>query len=216
MHDARTRHSAIHTLTATGSLLYLLASFVGAAWFLFDTWVGSHALPRAFGYAVGPLASPDYHTVVAAVVGGSIGGVINGLRSILRFSEIFDSRHVWKYVSAPWMGAALSLLTYSLLATTASVLGGQPVGAAADGASNTTPQLLSNFAVGALAGYGAKDAFIWLDAQVHKLFAVQPAPNAAPQPKALALAHAEPERAEAALAGMRAEGLSNVAMFDRA
>jgi hypothetical protein len=177
IHHASAR-PAIDDLSATGSFLYLLASFMGAVWFLFDTWVGGHTVARALGYDVTPLTSPDYHTVVAAVVGGSIGGVINGLRSALQYCRTFDSRHVWKYVAAPWMGAALSLLTYALLTTTAAVLGGQPVaGLSADTVGIATPQLLSNFAVGALAGYGAKDAFIWLDAQVQKLFAVQPPPS---------------------------------------
>jgi hypothetical protein len=196
MHHDPTRQSALDLVTAIGSILYLLVSFVGAVWFLFDTWVGSHAVPRAFGYAVEPLASADYHTVVAAVVGGAIGGVINGLRSSLHYSRTFDSRHVWKYVAAPWMGAALSLLTYALLATTAAVLGGQPLAASpADTVASATPQLLSNFAIGALAGYGSKDAFIWLDAQVHKLFAVQQAvPNLQGQPEQIALSRIESEK----------------------
>jgi hypothetical protein len=186
---------AINDLSATGSTLYLLTSFIGSVWLLFDTWIGQHSVPGALGYDVTRLTSADYHTVVAAVVGGAIGGVINGLRSVLHYSRSFDSRHVWKYVAAPWMGSALSLLTYALLTTTASVLGGQPPPpAAADTLSIATPQLLSNFAVGALAGYGARDAFVWLDAQVHKLFAVEQAvPQVAGRPAKVAMSRIEAE-----------------------
>ena len=90
-------------------------------------------------------------------------------------------------LSAPWMGAALALLTYSLLTTTAAVIGGQAATAQASG-----PQVLSNFAIGALAGYGAKDVFVWLDAQVQRMFAVTAStPNVAGQPEAVAVSRIE-------------------------
>ena len=196
MDSSPARQSRIDFLTAIGSILYLHASFLVALWFLFDTWIGGHTLPRAFGYPLERLQAPDYQTVVSAIVGGSIGGVINGLRSALRYSHTFDCRHVWKYVAAPWMGAALSLLAYALLTTTAAVLGGDLAGTGgAQVVSTATPQLLSNFAIGALAGYGSKDAFVWLDAQVHKLFAVQQAvPNVEGQPTQVAMSRIEAEQ----------------------
>ena len=209
---------AINDLSATCSILYLLVSFIGSVWLLFDTWVGGHSIPRALGYDITPLTSADYHTVVAAVVGGSIGGVINGLRSALHYSRTFDSRHVWKYVAAPWMGSALSLLTYALLTTTAAVLGGQPIaGPSADGLTIATPQLLSNFAIGALAGYGAKDAFVWLDAQVHKLFAVETAvPHVAGRPERVAMSRIEAEQlAVGAVAAMPAAAVPPGTVLDQ-
>ena len=195
MSHHRTHQSLANALTAIVSILYLHASFLIALWFLFDTWIGGHTIPRAFGYAPERLQSADYLTVVSAIVGGSIGGVINGLRSALHYSRSFDHRHVWKYIAAPWMGAALSLLAYSLLTTTAAVLGGQiATGGDAQLLSTATPQLLSNFAIGALAGYGSKDAFVWLDAQVHKVFAVhQPVPDVEGTPARLAVSRIESE-----------------------
>jgi hypothetical protein len=186
----------VDLLTAIVSILYLHVSFLVALWFLFDTWIGGHTLPKWFGYPLERLQAPDYQTVVSAIVGGSIGGVINGLRSALHYSRTFDCRHVWKYLAAPWMGAALALLAYALLTTTAAVLGGDLAGGSAPQVVSTaTPQLLSNFAIGALAGYGSKDAFIWLDAQVHKLFAVQQAvPNVEGQPTQVALSRIEADK----------------------
>lgn len=185
----RDRRSVLDEGAAVVSILYLHASFLIALWFLFDTWIGGHTIPASFGYSQQQLQSADYLTVVSAIVGGSIGGVINGLRSALHYSHSFDHRYLWKYIASPWMGAALSLLAYALMTTTAAVLGGDSAGGAA-----ATPQLLSNFAIGALAGYGSKDAFVWLDAQVHKLFAVQqPVPNVEGRPAAIALSRIEAE-----------------------
>jgi hypothetical protein len=189
----RTHLSLPDTLAAVGSILYLHASFLIALWFLFDTWIGGHAIPRWLGYPPERLQAADYLTVVSAIVGGSIGGVINGLRSALHYSRTFDHRYLWKYMAAPWMGAALSLLAYALMTTTAAVLGGD-IGAGAQAPPSATPQLLSNFAIGALAGYGSKDAFVWLDAQVHKLFAVQqPVPDVQGKPEQIAMSRIESE-----------------------
>lgn len=191
----RDRRSVLDEGAAVVSILYLHASFLIALWFLFDTWIGGHTIPAALGYSQQRLQSADYLTVVSAIVGGSIGGVINGLRSALHYSHSFDHRYMWKYIAAPWMGAALSLLAYALMTTTAAVLGGDIAsGAAVPIEASATPQLLSNFAIGALAGYGSKDAFVWLDAQVHKLFAVpQPVPNVEGRPAAVALSRIEAE-----------------------
>lgn len=198
MSQHRTHQSLANALAAVASILYLHASFLIALWFLFDTWIGGHTIPRALGYAPERLQSADYLTVVSAIVGGSIGGVINGLRSAVHYSRSFDHRYVWKYMASPWMGAALSLLAYSLLTTTAAVLGGQVVSSGdAQVLSTATPQLLSNFAIGALAGYGSKDAFVWLDAQVHRVFAVQqPVPDVEGAPKQVAMSRIESEKFE--------------------
>jgi hypothetical protein len=182
------RQTSIDEIAGAASMLYLFFALAGGVWLLFDTWIDAHSLPRMLGYDITPLrASAHYHTVVNAVVGGSIGGVVNGLRSALRFSKGFDHRYLWKYLFAPWMGAALSLVAFAVLTTTAVIMGGQ--GPAAEVGS---PQLLSNFAMGALAGYGSKDVLIWLDAQVQKLFAVTEAvPNVEGQPEAVAVSRLE-------------------------
>ncbi len=188
------KRSLLDGLAGLVSILYLHASFLIALWFLFDTWIGGHTIPAAFGYSQQRLQSADYLTVVSAIVGGSIGGVINGLRSALHYSHSFDHRYMWKYIAAPWMGAALSLLAYALMTTTAAVLGGDIGGAAVPIEASATPQLLSNYSIGALAGYGSKDAFVWLDAQVHKLFAVpQPVPDLEGRPEEIAVSRIEAE-----------------------
>jgi hypothetical protein len=64
-----------------------------------------------------------------------------------------------------------------------TILGGQ-----AATVEPTTSQLLTNFALGALAGYGAKDVFVWLDDKVEKLFqVVKTTPDVQGQQEALAV-----------------------------
>ena len=149
-------------------LIYLMTLLAFFCWQLFDTWIGQHTLPRALGYRPERLDTPGFHLVAFAVIGGGLGGIVNGLRSALNYYNGFNRRYAWKYISLPWMGATLALFVYALLRSSIAVFGGNPT---TDNVSTT--QVLSNFAAGALAGYGSKDVFIWLDAYVHRLFQVE-------------------------------------------
>ena len=157
--------AANHAATVAG--VYLLLVLFLIMWGLFDTWVNVHSIPRILRYSTDQLADPVYHLFVYSMLGGALGGSLNGLRSFLEHLEIFKGRYIWKYILAPWMGAALGMIAYALIHSSISVLGGN--GAQQAGTVDTT-QALSNFAAGALAGYGARDVFLWLDAQVTKLF----------------------------------------------
>jgi hypothetical protein len=148
------------------SILYLLLSLGFMGWLLFDIWIDSHFLARVLRYNTAELKTPIYHLVAYTVLGGAIGGIVNGLRSAITYYKGFDPDYFWKYIAAPWMGAALALIGFALLKSTVAIFGGTAASATAD-----TPQFLANFAIGALAGYGSKDVFVWLDSQVHNLFA---------------------------------------------
>ncbi len=151
--------------TAIFSIVYLILTVFLFAWELFDTWVGQHSLPRLLGYNLVRLDTPDYRLVVYTILGGALGGSINGIRSCIQNYSIFDKKFLWKYITAPVMGGTLGLFVYALVHTSTSMLGG---GNLTIGVG--TAQALSNFAVGVLSGYGSKDVFIWLDSQVQKLF----------------------------------------------
>ena len=150
------------------SLTYLLLALGFLSWLLFDVWIDAHTLPRIVGYDLTTLKTPLFHLITYTVIGGSIGGIVNGLRSALLYCGAFNGRYVWKYIAAPWQGAALAMIGFALLRSTVAIFGGDAQVPAAN-----TPQFLANFGIGALAGYGAKDVFIWLDNQVSKLFAVK-------------------------------------------
>lgn len=154
-------------IAATTCMLYLLVSLAFLTWLLFDTWINEHTfLAGLFNYDHERLNSAAFHLVAYTIIGGGIGAVVNGIRSCVNYCSGFDRKKKWKYLTAPWMGATLALLVYTLIHSSIVVLGGTSTPNAG------TSQVLSNFAAGALAGYGSKDVFIWLDAQVHELFKV--------------------------------------------
>ncbi|HEY3475311.1 MAG TPA: PASTA domain-containing protein [Anaerolineales bacterium] len=147
------------------SIIYLLISLGFIGWLLFDIWIDAHTLARVLRYDLKALHDSNYHLLAYTVLGGAIGAIVNGLRSILVHYKGFDRHHAWKYIAAPWMGAALALMGFALLKSTVAIFGGTAATATPD-----TTQALANFAIGALAGYGSKDVFVWLDSQVEKLF----------------------------------------------
>lgn len=149
-------------------ILYLLGLLVAFGWLLFDTWIGNYFLLRVLRYDVGALNKTSFRVVAFTVIAGGLGGTINGLRSSLTYYNGFNQRYAWKYVTAPWMGVTLALFVYALISSSIVAFGGS-----ATTANITTPQILTNFAAGALAGYGSKDVFVWLDATVHRIFHVK-------------------------------------------
>ena len=168
--DKKAKEEAkLNRIVAIISILYLLLSLAFFSWLLFDVWIGQHTLPAKFGYVSARLGDSTYRLVIFTVIGGALGGIVNGVRSCLLYYKGFDRQYVWKYITAPWMGATLALLVYALIRSSVAVFGG---GMTADNTAVSSAQVLSNFAAGALAGYGSKDVFIWLDAQVHRIFQV--------------------------------------------
>ncbi len=159
---------------AVVSFLYLLVMLALFFWQLFDIWVGKLTLACWLGYDTSKsLASPAFRLVAYTFIGGGLGGIVNGIRSMLFWhceKYVFGHRFIWKYITAPWIGATLALFTYALIRSGVAAFGGDI--AAAEGTS--TRQILAMFAVGALAGYGSREVFVWLDAQAKKIFKVTP------------------------------------------
>lgn len=154
--------------TAVICILYLLSLLATFSWLLFDTWIGNHFLLRALQYDLVALNDTSFRVVIFTVIAGGLGGIINGLRSTLNYYNGFNQRYAWKYLTAPWMGVTLALFVYALIRSSIVAFGGS-----ATTANISTPQILTNFAAGALAGYGSKDVLVWLDAAVHRLFQVK-------------------------------------------
>ena len=148
-------------------IIYLLLSLCFFGWQLIDIWTGQHSLLRSVAYDPTRLNTISFRLVSFTVIGGALGAVINGVRSLLNYYNGFNSRYAWKYICAPWMGATLALFVYTLMHSSLIILTGS-------GGAETisSGQVLSNFAAGALAGYGSKDVFIWMDAKVHGIFQV--------------------------------------------
>jgi hypothetical protein len=154
----------LNTQVGTICMFYLLLSIFFISWLLFDIWIGQHSLARWGGYELEPLNTPVFRLVFFTVLGGALGGVVNGIRSLLDHYPDFDRRYAWKYIMAPWLGAALALVAYTLLNSGLSIFGADNV------AGGSPAQILAMFSTGFLAGYGARDVFVWLDSQVARLF----------------------------------------------
>lgn len=148
-------------------VVYLLLMLGLFGWLLFDTWIGNHVLSGLVGYDRTHLNTNTFRVVAFTIIAGGLGAIVNGIRSMHIYGGAFNRRYQWKYIAAPWMGSALALFVYALVRSSIAVLGG-------DVASESigSAQVLSNFGAGALAGYGSKDVFIWLDDKVHKIFQV--------------------------------------------
>lgn len=164
------------------SLAYLLAMLAFFLWLAFDTWIGRYTLANLLGYGGSPLLDTSLFKLVAyTFTGGALGGVLNGIRSVIKWhsdENVFHRRYIWKYVVLPWQGATLALVAFALIGSGMAVFGGE-----INLDQATARQALSVFAIGVLAGYGSRDVSIWLDAQVTRLFRVrQPAGKQIPVP----------------------------------
>lgn len=163
--------------------VYLLAALAFFAWQLFDVWGEKYyflqhivlrdimRLSKDDLIAPGKLESGVFRAMAFAVIGGGMGGAVNGVRSILerhadiaKKSKKFNWRFAYVYVFLPPLGATLGLIAVALTRTGLGVLSGEvevPTG---------TAPAVSSLAIGFLAGYGSGDVFLWLDSRVSALF----------------------------------------------
>lgn len=162
------------TVAATFSVLYLLAMLVFLCWVLFDIYHGQNqVLTLVFSEDTTYPDSPLSRLIAYAVIGGGLGSVVNGFRSINSWHaerKAFGWRFMWKYITLPPLGAVLAAIVYAVVHCGIGVLGG----GVAQG-ENSANQVLSAFAIGALSGYGSHRAFKWLDEHVKTMFSIAPA-----------------------------------------
>lgn len=156
------RVTGIILIVTSGAWLFLL----------FDVWSGTNFIQwvaRNSGFdAQRCLNSTAFRLVAYSFIGGGIGGVINGFRSLILWHcdyGAFGVRYVWKHVIYPIQGALLGLIVYALVRSGVVLLDGGTKSVEAD-----STQALAYFGIGALSGYGAQAVFRWLDDKVSNLF----------------------------------------------
>jgi len=157
------------TLAAAFSVLYLLVMLIFWCWVLFDIYHGQNQV-LTFFFSEDTIYpdSPLSRLIAYAVIGGGLGGVVNGFRSIINWHSermAFGWRFIWKYITLPPLGAVLAAIVYAVVRCGIGVLGG-----GFDQGENSANQVLSAFAIGALSGYGSHQVFKWLDENVKKIF----------------------------------------------
>ena len=157
------------------SILYLLAVLVFLFWELFAVWIGHPLMPASLrSEGTARLSSPVFRMMAFTAIGGGLGGVATGIRSFISWHlerRAFGWRFVWKYITLPPLGALLAVLVYAILRAGVAALSGNVT----LGDSPGSIPGMSALSIGAIAGYGSHKVFIWLDAQVAKLFSVSTA-----------------------------------------
>ena len=148
---------------------YLLLALALLFWQLFDLWSNSYTIPRLIGYtALDQLSAPSFRLAAYSFIGGGLGSIIDAVRSFLVWHSdrgAFGKKHIWRYVLAPWTGGTLAVIVYALLRSgTAALAGDIQVD------ESNIRLTLSLFGVAALAGYGARSVYKWLDFQVDNIF----------------------------------------------
>lgn len=157
------------------SAVYLLVILALFLWQLFDIGIGQFTLAGWIGYdSSGFSDTTNFNLIAYTFIGGGLGGIVSGLRSLLFWHSekyVFSRRFIWKYIASPWIGTVLALFTYALIRS-----GVAAFGAEISTNAGVSSQTLAMFAIGALAGYGSREVFVWLDAQVKKIFKVASQP----------------------------------------
>jgi hypothetical protein len=190
------KEKTVDTVFAIVSVIYLISALVFFLWLLFDIWAGRLAICQVLGCGEQQITklrdSRVFRVLAYTFIGGGLGGVIGGYISFSFWHcerRAFGWRFIWKYITFPWLGATLAVVVYAIMASGVAVFGGS---VASGDATPSFTQSLFSLAVGALVGYGSPRVMKWLDAQVDKLFKVEPAKG---REQTAAAAAAEAERA---------------------
>ncbi len=161
-------------VAATFSILYLIAMLVFFCWLLLDIFIGRNLLLCLISLKADDyMKSPILQLIAYSVIGGGMGGVINGIRSFIMWHaerRAFGWRFMWKYITLPLVGVILAAIVYTIIRGGVAAFGGS----FAPPTENFTTQAFWAFAIGALTGYGSHKAFKWLDIQVNKVFRITP------------------------------------------
>lgn len=150
-------------VVAVLSILYLVVVLVTFTYLFFAIWTD-------YSIEIDDPKSPVFLLMAYAVVGGGLGGAINGIRSFIGWHaerEAFKRRYVWKYISQPLIGVALAAMVYAFFRSGLVAFGGNFAPN-----ENFANQALAAFAIGALSGYGSRRVLIRLDRLVKKLFKI--------------------------------------------
>lgn len=176
---------------AVGAFVWSIAVVVFLLWELVDIWSGRFLLLGWAGFDPRLCAaSTTFRQLAYLVVGGALGSALSGIRSLIFWHcghRAFEPRFLWRYLTGPLSGAALSLLVQALVRAGTAVLGAD-LGAASGGGRSE----MMLFAVGMLSGYGAEQVTRWLDDHVRRLFRVSGEPSVTSVRRGETVVHARP------------------------
>jgi hypothetical protein len=161
----------VHGIVAFFVVLLLL-SF----WFLVDVWSENFVLFHKLGILDAHLQDPIVKTVCYTLTGAVMGSTIFQIRSLFKFyitDAQYHSRWIGKYLSAPFESAATALVVLCVIRGGLALFGG-----GSPDMSQTNN--FASFGIGALVGFGMRNAVLWLDTLVQNLFILKE-PDLEPQ-----------------------------------
>jgi hypothetical protein len=159
------------TLAATIGFIYLIFMTGLFIWQLIDIWTGRYFLANKLGYELVEDLEPGFLILFYTFIGGALGGIANEVRGILLWHceyKAYKKQYIWKTIVSPWIGGTLGIFVFALIRSGIGVFEGDFMPS-----EESLSQVVSMFALGALSGYGARKVFIWLDAQVNRIFKIK-------------------------------------------
>jgi len=161
-------------LAAIIGVVYLIIMTLFFLWQLFDIWVGKMTFAKILGYLDTEQVTESTTLVILyTFLGGALGALVNEIRGFIFWHcehGAYGGRYIWKSLLAPWLGGTLGLFVYFLTRSGIGLFTGEFIPT-----EQTAQQAIPMFTIGALAGYGSRKVFIWLDHQVTRLFRIKAA-----------------------------------------
>ncbi len=145
------------------SYLYLIGALLFLLWVLVTTWLDRVPfLVSIFGgqYAE-RFKSPNFQLFAYAAIGGSIGAIVSGIRSVYVWHlerRAFGARFILRDLACPVLGAILAIAVYALGKLGFGVINGD-----IPRTGTRINEVLRAFSVGLLVGYSWHKVFVWLD-----------------------------------------------------
>ena len=151
-------------------VFYYLVVMLAAFWLFLDTWGGNLVVLSHLGLRQQALEDPLLPGMAFLITGAIMGSILYHIRVLFHYyvkSGFYNYRWFAKYISSPWESAAMALVVFALIRGGLAMLGGPP----AESAGSTS--YFSSFGVGALVGFGMRDAVGWLSNLAQTMFVAQ-------------------------------------------
>ena len=157
-------------IAAIISIVYLLLMALFFLWKLIDIHINKYTLIKML---LGPGVTNDldlsqFKIIIYCFIGGALGGITKEIRSFIFWhceKIAFGRQFIWKTLIAPWLGAILAFFVFTIFRSGIALFGAEYTTN-----KNITREVVSTFALSILSGYGTHKIFIWMDANVSKLF----------------------------------------------
>jgi hypothetical protein len=161
--------------------VFLLAFFLA---FLLDFWTDTFMVLKFLGFKHEVLSDLIIKAIGFTIMGGIIGSVLYHVKMLFYYytyigtnpKRQYNPRWFGKYISAPFEGAALSLVVLSLIRGGIAAFGATMSSNSTTGDIAASLNAFTAFGLGGLVGFGARDVIAWIQNLAKNMF-VNPEEN---------------------------------------